>query len=76
MKPWGDMRWIALMIVGSVLVLLTLGGVINQVKGNPGIDPGIAAAAFALLGAMVAGVFGSDLTKNDDEGKNDDGPPV
>ena len=72
MKPWGDMRWIALMIVGAVLVLLTIGGVVNQVKGNPGIDPGIAAAAFALLGAMVAGVFGSDLTKNDDEGKNDD----
>ena len=72
MKPWGDMRWIALIIVGSVLLLLTVGAVINQVKGNPGLDPGIAAAAFALLGAMVAGVFGSDLTKNDDEGKNDD----
>ena len=74
MKPWGDMRWIALMIVGAVLLLLTIGAVINQIKGNPGLDPGIATAAFALLGAMVAGALGNDLTNNndDDERKNDE----
>ena len=56
---------------GVVLVLLAIGSVIKAVQTGEGLDPGVASASFALLGAMVAGSLGSAAVvknkKNDDE---------
>jgi hypothetical protein len=58
-NPFFDLKWLSLAIVGAVLVLLVFGGLIRAVKDGSGLDPGTASAAFALLGAMVAGSLGS-----------------
>ncbi|NDB65817.1 MAG: hypothetical protein EB168_09145 [Euryarchaeota archaeon] len=66
MKPWLDLKWLALAIVGTVLILLTLGAVVRAFNSGEGLEPGIASAAFALLGAMVAGSLGATaITKKD-----------
>ena len=75
MKPWLDLKWLALAIVGTVLVLLTLGAGVRALKNGEGLEPGTASAAFALLGAMVAGSLGATAAtkKNDDDTEEDDG---
>ena len=76
MKPWMDLKWLSLAIVGTVLVLLVLGGVVRAIKDGSGMEPGTASAAFALLGAMVAGSLGATaMTKDDktDDVEDDDG---
>ena len=75
MKPWLDLKWLALAIVGTVLVLLTLGAFVRALKN--GLRAWslfcIASAAFALLGAMVAGSLGATaLTKKDEEGEEEE----
>ena len=72
MKPWLDLKWLALAIVGTVLVLLVLGSVVRAIKDGSGLEPGTASAAFALLGAMVAGSLGATaMTKKDEEDDED-----
>ena len=59
--------------MGTVLVLLTLGAFVRALKNGEGLEPGIASAAFALLGAMVAGSLGATaLTKKDEEGEEEE----
>ena len=70
-NPFFDLKWLALAIVGTVLVLLVFGGLIRAVKDGSGLDPGTASAAFALLGAMVAGSLGATAVKKDLENKKD-----
>ena len=66
MKPWIDLKWLSLAIVGTVLILLVLGAVVRAFKDGSGLEPGTASAAFALLGAMVAGSLGATvITKKD-----------
>jgi len=69
-NPFFDLKWLALAIVGTVLVLLTLGAFARALTTGEGLEPGIASAAFALLGAMVAGSLGATAVKKDLE-KND-----
>ena len=70
MKPWMDLKWMSLAIVGTVLVLLAVSGLARAIKDGSGVEPGTASAAFALLGAMVAGSLGATaMTKKD---KRDD----
>jgi hypothetical protein len=64
--PYEDLRWLALAIVGAVLILLVLGGVARAVKDGSGLEPATASAAFALLGAMVAGALQIPRDKDDD----------
>ena len=72
MKPWFDLKWLSLAIVGTVLVLLTLGAGVRAFKNGEGLEPGTASAAFALLGAMVAGSLGATaITKKDEEDDED-----
>lgn len=71
MKPWMDLKWLALAIVGTVLVLLVLGGVVRAFKDGSGLEPGTASAAFALLGAMVAGSLGATAVTKKDKDKGD-----
>lgn len=72
MKPWSDLKWLALAIVGTVLVVLAVGAAVNQIRGNEGFDPGVASAGFALMGAMVAGAFGAaELSKKDEEDRDE-----
>ena len=67
-NPFRDLKWMALFIVGTVLVLLVIGSVIRAVRDGAGLEPGTASAAFALLGAMVAGALGANVgTKKDDD---------
>ena len=63
--PCLDLKWLALAIVGTVLVLLTIGAFARALKTGEGLEPGIASAAFALLGAMVAGSLGATAVKKD-----------
>ena len=73
MKPWIDLKWLSLAIVGTVLILLVLGAVVRAVKDGSGLEPGTASAAFALLGAMVAGSLGATaVTKKDREDEEDE----
>ena len=73
MKPWIDLKWLSLAIVGTVLILLVLGGVVRAFRDGSGLEPGTASAAFALLGAMVAGSLGATaMTKNDKENEEDE----
>ena len=73
MKPWLDLKWLALAIVGSVLVLLVLGAGVRAFKDGSGLEPGTASAAFALLGAMVAGSLGATaVTKKDEDGDDEE----
>ena len=54
-----DLKVLALGTVSIVLILLTIGAIIRTVRTGEGLDTGTASAAFALLGAMVAGSIGS-----------------
>jgi len=54
-----DLKVLALGTVSVVLILLTIGAIIRAVRTGEGLDSGTASAAFALLGAMVAGSIGS-----------------
>jgi hypothetical protein len=72
MKPWLDLKWLALALVGTVLVLLTLGAGVRAFKNGEGLEPGTASAAFALLGAMVAGSLGATAVTKKDEDDSDD----
>lgn len=72
MKPWTDLKWLSLAIVGTVLVLLVLGSVARAIKDGSGLEPGTASAAFALLGAMVAGSLGATAVTKKDKGKEDE----
>ena len=67
MKPWMDLKWLSLAIVGTVLILLVLGAVARAIKDGSGLEPGTASAAFALLGAMVAGSLGANAATKDKE---------
>ena len=72
MKPWLNLRWMSLAIVGTVLVLLAVSGLARAIKDGSGVEPGTASAAFALLGAMVAGSLGATaMTKKDEEDDED-----
>ena len=71
-NPFFDLKWLALAIVGTVLILLVLGGIIRAVKDGAGLDPGTASAAFALLGAMVAGSLGATAAKKELEKKEEE----
>ena len=62
-NPFFDLKWLALAIVGIVLILLTLAAFVRAIKSGEGLEPGIASAAFALLGAMVAGSLGATAVK-------------
>ena len=68
-NPFFDLKWLSLAIVGTVLVLLVLGAIIRAIKDGSGLDPGTASAAFALLGAMVAGSLGATAAKKELEKK-------
>ena len=70
-NPFLDLKWLALAIVGTVLVLLTIGAFARALKTGEGLEPGIASAAFALLGAMVAGSLGATAVKKDLEKDNE-----
>ncbi len=72
MKPWFDLKWLSLAIVGSVLVLLTLGAVVRAFSNGGGLDPGTASAAFALLGAMVAGSLGATAVTKKDKDRDEE----
>ena len=71
-SPFSDLKWLALAIVGTVLVLLTLGAFARALTSGEGLEPGIASAAFALLGAMVAGSLGATAVKKDLDKKEED----
>lgn len=64
-NPLFDLKWLALAIVGTVLILLTLAAFARALKSGEGLEPGIASAAFALLGAMVAGSLGATAAKKE-----------
>jgi len=71
-NPFFDLKWLSLAIVGAVLVLLVFGGLIRAVKDGSGLHPGTASAAFALLGAMVAGSLGATAAKKELEKKEEE----
>jgi hypothetical protein len=71
-NPFFDLKWLALAIVGTVLVLLTLGAFARALTSGEGLEPGIASAAFALLGAMVAGSLGATAVKKDLDKKEEE----
>ena len=71
-NPLFDLKWLALAIVGTVLVILVFGGLVRAVKDGSGLDPGTASAAFALLGAMVAGSLGATAVKKDLDNKEEE----
>jgi len=71
-NPFFDLKWLSLAIVGTVLILLVFGGLIRAVKDGSGLDPGTASAAFALLGAMVAGSLGATAAKKELEKKEEE----
>ena len=60
MKKGIDLKVLTLAIVGIVLILLCIGAIIRAASTGEGLDPGVASAVFALLGAMVAGCPGND----------------
>lgn len=67
-----DIKILALSIVGAVLILLAIGGVINAATDGEGLDPAVASAAFAILGAMVAGAFGTQAVIKDKKTDDDE----
>ena len=71
-NPFFDLKWLSLTIVGTVLILLVFGGLIRAIKDGSGLDPGTASAAFALLGAMVAGSLGATVAKKELEKKEEE----
>lgn len=64
-----DLKVLALGIVGVVLILLAVGSVMKAASTGEGLDPAIASAAFALLGAMVAGALGNQVVSKDKKEK-------
>ena len=54
-----DLKVLALGTVSAVLILLVIGAIIRTIRTGEGLDTGTASAAFALLGAMVAGSIGT-----------------
>jgi hypothetical protein len=56
---FSNIKWLSVFIVGLVLVLLTVGAIVRTVRTGEGLDPANATAAFALLGALVAGAIGT-----------------
>lgn len=69
-NPFFDLKWFSLLIVGVILLVLTLAGFVRAVKSGEGLEPGVASAGFALLGALVAGALGSGAVSNKSEDKN------
>ena len=67
-----DIKILALSIVGVVLILLAIGGVINAATDGEGLDPAVASAAFAILGALVAGAFGNSAVEKDKKLEEDE----
>lgn len=65
-----DLKVLALGIVGVVLILLAVGSIIKSASTGEGLDPAIASAAFALLGAMVAGALGNQVVSKDKKEKD------
>jgi hypothetical protein len=70
-SPFFDLKWFSLLIVGVILLVLTLAGFVRAVKSGEGLEPGVASAGFALLGAMVAGSLGATAVKKDLEKDNE-----
>jgi hypothetical protein len=71
-NPFFDLKWLSLAIVGTVLILLVLGAIVRAARDGSGLDPGTASAAFALLGAMVAGSLGATAAKKELEKKEEE----
>ena len=69
-----DLKVLALGTVSIVLILLTVGAIIRTVRTGEGLDTGTASAAFALLGAMVAGSIGSVAATNNAIKENKEEP--
>ena len=69
-----DLKVLALGTVSIVLILLTIGAIIRTVRTGEGLDTGTASAAFALLGAMVAGSIGSVAATNNAIKENKEEP--
>lgn len=69
-----DLKVLALSTVSIVLILLTIGAIIRTVRTGEGLDTGTASAAFALLGAMVAGSIGSVAATNNAIKENKEEP--
>ena len=69
-----DLKVLALGTVSAVLILLTIGAIIRTVRTGEGLDTGTASAAFALLGAMVAGSIGSVAATNNAIKENKEEP--
>ena len=67
-----DIKILALSIVGTVLILLAIGGVINAATDGEGLAPAVASAAFAILGALVAGAFGNSAVEKDKKLEEDE----
>ena len=67
-----DLKVLALSIVGTVLVLLAVGSVVKAASTGEGLDPGVASAAFAILGALVAGAFGTQAVIKDRKTEEDE----
>ena len=63
-NPFFDLKWFSLLIVGVILFVLTAAGFVRAVKSGEGLEPGVASAGFALLGALVAGAMGSGMAVN------------
>lgn len=59
-----DLKVLALGTVSIVLILLVIGAIIRTIRTGEGLDTGTASAAFALLGAMVAGSIGTVAATN------------
>jgi len=69
-----DLKVLALGTVSVVLILLTIGAIIRAVRTGEGLDSGTASAAFALLGAMVAGSIGTVAATNNAIKEKEDEP--
>ena len=70
-NPFFDLKWFSLLIVGVILLVLTLAGFVRAVKSGEGLEPGVASAGFALLGALVAGALGSGAASNKSENRQE-----
>ena len=71
MKKGIDLKVLTLAIVGIVLILLCIGAIIRAASTGEGLDPGVASAVFALLGAMVAGALGTTAALDSNNKKQD-----
>ncbi len=71
-----DLKVLALGTVRVVLILLTIGAIVRAVRTGEGLDTGTASAAFALLGAMVAGSIGSVAATNNAINENKEEEPT